>query len=409
MLYRLEIENFYCIRDCQILDLTVPRTTPESPERFAPLFQGSDLRAPKVVAVYGANGSGKSTVLRALSFLAWFVKDSFQYVAPRLPYERFNDQESGTRPVRLAIEFGGPMQLTREAQAKAAEGLAVPWGIYRYELELGTKDGSVTFVSKEVLRRKREGRGKWLRVFERKSGKELLGSDVFSLSGYARVIDKIRDDASVLATLALFEHEPAQVLLDAAKTIVSNILMDKTDLSDNTIIQILTQNPASVEELNRNLQRIDVGIQEMKIISTINGPTPMFKHDGLLWEMPLSLESHGTRSFIRMFPWLMASLSSGGIAIIDELDISIHPLVLPEIVRWYYDPARNPKNAQIWMTLHSASLLDDLVKEEIVLCEKDRQGRSKIYSLMDMKAIRRSDSLYKKYLSGMFGAVPRIG
>jgi hypothetical protein len=26
-----------------------------------------------------------------------------------------------------------------------------------------------------------------------------------------------------------------------------------------------------------------------------------------------------------------------------------------------------------------------------------------------MKAIRRSDSLYRKYLGGMFGAVPRIG
>jgi uncharacterized protein len=409
MLYRLEIENFYCIRDRQILDLTVPRTTPEYPERFAPIFEGSDLRAPKVVAVYGANGSGKTTVLRALSFLAWFVKDSFQYVGARLPCERFNDQESAIRPVRLAIEFGGAMELTWEAHAKAAEGLAVPWGIYRYELELGSKDGLVTFVSNEALRRKREGRGKWVRVFERRSNKDLLGSDVFSLSGYARVIDKIRDNASVLATLALFEHEPAQVSVAAAKTIVSNILVDKTDLSDNAIIQILNQNPAFVEQLNKSLQRIDVGIEEMKIIPTINGPTPMFKHEGLLWEMPLTLESHGTRSFIRMFPWLMTSLSSGGVAIIDELDISIHPLVLPEIVRWYYDPARNPKSAQLWMTLHSASLLDDLIKEEIVLCEKDRQGQSKIYSLMDMKAVRRSDSLYRKYLSGMFGAVPRIG
>lgn len=409
MFYRLEIENFYCIRDRQILDLTVPRTTPEAPERFAPIFEGSDLRAPKVVAVYGANGSGKSTVLKALSFLAWFVRDSFQHIAPALPCERFNDQESAIRPVRLAIEFGGPMRLGMGSEAKPSDGLAVPHGAYRYELELGTKDGAVTSVSKEILRRKRDGRGKWLRVFDRRAGKELLGSDAFSLSGYAKVTDKIRDDASVLATLALFEHEPSQALVAAAKTVFSNILMDKADLGDDIVVRVLVENPGYVKELNTNLQRIDVGIHEMQIISTINGPTLMFKHEGLQFDMPWRLESHGTRSFVRMFPWLAASLTAGGVAIVDELDVSIHPLILPEIVRWYYDPVRNPRNAQLWMTLHSASLLDDLVKEEIVLCEKDRRGRSEVYSLMDMKAIRRNDSLYKKYLSGVFGAVPHIG
>ena len=126
-------------------------------------------------------------------------------------------------------------------------------------------------------------------------------------------------------------------------------------------------------------------------------------------EMPWVLESYGTRSFIRMFPSLLASLSRGGIAIIDELDGSIHPLILAEILRWYYDPERNARDSQLWMTCQSASLLDDLMKEEIVLCEKDRQGRSKIYTLTDVKAVRRNDNLYKKYLSGVYGAVPHIG
>jgi energy-coupling factor transporter ATP-binding protein EcfA2 len=409
MIYRLEIENFYCIRDSQILDLTVPRMTPDNPERFAPISKGSDLRAPKVVAVFGANGSGKSTVLKALAFLGWFLKDSFQHTAPGLPCERFNDEESAGRPVRLAVEFGAMMELTKTAVARAAEGHAVPRGLYRYELELGTKDGVVKSVNKEVLRRKPEGRGKWLRVFEREAGRKLLGSSVFSLSGYARIIDKIRDDASVAATLAIFEHEPSQVLVAAASSIFSNILLDKTELSDTDVIRYLFERPGAVTELNKELQRIDVGIQEMKIIPTPSGPAPLFKHEGLLVDMPWNLESHGTRSFIRMFPWLLAPLSRGGIAIIDELDISIHPLILPEIVRWYYDPKRNAHDAQLWMTCHSVSLMDDLMKEQIVLCEKDRLGRSVIYTLMDMKAIRRSDNLYKKYMGGVYGAVPHIG
>ncbi len=405
MIYRLELENFYCFRDRQVLDLTVPGTTPDNPERFAPIFEGSDLRAPKVVAIFGANGSGKSTVLKALAFLVWFLKDSFQHNGQVLPCQRFNDQESAKRPVRLAIELGGMMDLT----ATTAEEHSGSRGVYRYELELCTVDGAVKSVTREVLRRKANGRGKWVRVFERAAGRKLLGSDAFPLSGYAPIIDKIRDNASVMSTLALFRHEPSQVLLSAAATVFSNILLDKMELSDDFVVRYLAENPNVVADLNKELRRIDVGIQNMEIVQTLNGPAPSFRHEGLQADMPWTLESHGTRSFVRMFPWLLMPLRRGGVAVIDELDVSIHPLILPEIMRWYYDSDRNPHDAQLWMTGHSASLLDDLMKEEIVLCEKDRQGRSKAYPLMDVKAVRRDDNLYKKYLGGVYGAVPHIG
>jgi hypothetical protein len=52
--------------------------------------------------------------------------------------------------------------------------------------------------------------------------------------------------------------------------------------------------------------------------------------------------------------------------------------------------------------------LDVLNKEEIVICEKDRQGRTKVYSLMDVK-VRRDENHYRKYLSGVYGGVPHIG
>lgn len=409
MIYRLEVENFYCFRDSQILDLTVPRTTPDDPGRFEPIFEAADIRVPKVVAVFGANGSGKSTVLKALALLRWFARDSFMNTAQVLPCERFIDEASAKRPVRLAVEFNGLMDLNFGAAARAAEGERGLKGVYRYELELATKDGLVTTVIREVLRQKPEARGRWLRVFEREEGKKLLGSNVFPLSGYAKVVDKIRDNASVISTLNLFEHEPSQVLVAATNNIFSNIFLDKTELSDIDTVRFLAENSDLVTALNKELQRIDVGVRELQIIRAESGPTPQFKHDGLHRDLPWNLESHGTRSFIRIFPWLRAALTQGGIAVIDELDLSIHPLVLPEIVRWFYDPRRNPHGAQLWMTCQSVSLMSDLVKEEIVLCEKDRQGRSKIYSLMDMKAVGRGDNLYKKYLGGVYGAVPHIG
>lgn len=135
----------------------------------------------------------------------------------------------------------------------------------------------------------------------------------------------------------------------------------------------------------------------------------MFKHTGLDEPMPWVLESNGTRAFIRLFPLLSATLGEGGVAILDEFDTFLHPLLLPDILRWFHDPSRNPQDAQVWFSAHAASLLDDLLKEEIVLCEKDKRGRTTLFSLMDVKSVRRDENLYKKYLGGAFGAVPTLG
>jgi uncharacterized protein len=120
-------------------------------------------------------------------------------------------------------------------------------------------------------------------------------------------------------------------------------------------------------------------------------------------------ESHGTRTFIRIFPLLVRALETGGIAVIDELDQSIHPIILPEIARWFYDTDRNPHNAQLWMTCHNASLFEGLIKEEVLFCEKDGDGRTAVYSLRDIQAVRRTDNFYRKYLDGVYGALPHIG
>ena len=139
MIYRLEIENFFCFRDRQALDLTVPRSVPDEQDgRLAPIFHGSGLRAPKVVVAFGANGSGKSTVLKALTFLFGFISESFRnerFSAMHcLP---FNTEEDLSRPTRLAMECGAAMALSRETSQIAYENpSAASHGTYRYEIAL---------------------------------------------------------------------------------------------------------------------------------------------------------------------------------------------------------------------------------------------------------------------------------
>jgi len=135
----------------------------------------------------------------------------------------------------------------------------------------------------------------------------------------------------------------------------------------------------------------------------------IFAHKGLDFPLIFQSESEGTKSFVKIFPIIKEALIVGGVAVIDEMDSAIHPNLLAEILRWFYDKKTNPYNAQLWISGQAASLLEELHKEEIFFTEKDEIGRTKVYSLKDIEAVRRVDNFYQKYLGGVYGAVPRIG
>jgi uncharacterized protein len=410
MLYKLEVENFFSVRDLQVLDLSVDGKVPDIEGRYSPIFDGSDMRAPKVVALYGANASGKTTMLRALEFVVRMIRDSVgRTVSGFAGIERFNDIESANRPMRFAVELGGVMNLTPEVFQRAVEGKAVEQGTYRYELEIELKDGLAFRIASEALRQRPNGQGKWQRVYERDADGKVNGSKTFSLSGFQHLVKTLADNHTVLSSFAKFQHPTAKLLVDFSRKAFFQIEPVHSSIIDRDVIEYLKNQPNVVSRLNDELNRIDVGVESMDFRDTESGPLLLFKHAGLEAEMPWLMESHGTRSFIKMFPFIMNALDTGGIAALDEMDAAIHPNMLPEMVRWFYaDSGRNKFNAQLWLSCHSASLLDDLNKEEIVICEKDRQGRSHIYSLMDVK-VRRDENHYRKYLSGAYGGVPHFG
>lgn len=410
MLYRLEIENFFSIRDRQVIDLSIPSNVFDPDSRYSPIFDGSDIRAPKIVAIYGANASGKTTILKALQFIAAFIRDSAQAKAFVSPLERFNDEESMNRPIRLAIELGGIMDYNQSIDADHKEGVPVVFGTWRYELEIEVKDGTFTRVLTEAIRQRPLGKGKWQRVFEREASGDVLGSTSFKITGYNHLLTTLRPTESVIAGFAYFKHPTALLYMDLAHRVLGNLLGNHSPANDGFLIRFLVENPNFLTSLNRDLSRIDVGVEELRFVDSPGGPQPMFKHSGLHQEMPWALESQGTHAFIRLFPVLALTLERGGIALIDEFDTLIHPLILPELLRWFYDQAdRNPLDGQLWLSCHSATLLEELAKEEVVITEKDRMGRTTIFSLMDIKSVRRDDNLYKKYLGGAYGGVPMIG
>jgi energy-coupling factor transporter ATP-binding protein EcfA2 len=412
MLYKLEVENFFSIREQQILDLTIDKKVPDVDGRYAPVFEGADIRAPKVVALYGANGSGKTTLLRALEFLINMIRNSVQQTGPDFPgCERFNDVESMDRPLRLAIEFGGIMNLTQEVLERAQAGETVEQGLYRYELEIEFKEGLSQRITHEALRQRPKGEGKWQRVYERNTAGDVKDSKSFSLSRYKHLVKTLAGNHTVLSSFAKFQHPSAKIFVEIARKCIFSVETVAHANPDNHVIDYLKTQPDMLSNLRSELSRIDIGVEGLRFQDTLNGPVLMFKHSGLAAEMPWRLESHGTRAFIKIFPFLIMGLANGGVVAIDEMDAAIHARILPDLLRWFYEhEARNKFDSQLWLTCHSASLLDDLNREEIVICEKDREGRSRFYSLMDVQIkVRRDDNHYKKYLGGAYGGVPLIG
>jgi hypothetical protein len=397
MIHQISIENFFSVADRQEVSFRVPLNAPELP-CFRHSQSGQGERLPLIIGIYGSNASGKSTVLRAITTTGWFVQNSFT-IPPNNQIPLFNPYASNdwwNRPTKIAIDF----------DSQLAEG--TPSALFRYELHVGNEPKR---FAKEVVFEALSyaPKGKFRRIFERKGQDCSFGSEFGITAGDSRV-RSIRSNASVISTLAQLNHKISSDLIRWLSALQTNIYgIEKAQGTIAYALGYYAQRPEYLKGLNQELSRLDLGLQEMKILPGTPGPIAMFKHFGLDCDIVLAQESMGTRRFIEIFPLIQYVLDTGGIAVIDELDTDIHPLIIPEIFRWFYEKDRNPQGAQLFFTAHNPAILDELEKEQVFFTEKSSGKSTRIYGASEIKGLRREPSLMKKYLSGELGAVPHIG
>lgn len=403
MIYRLEIENFYSIRERQVIDLTVGKNVPDEPGRIVPVHGEAEERAPRLVAIYGANASGKSNILRAIAFLSWFVSFSFQHPVGRvLPFQKFQTREEIGAPTRLSVTFSGLNDPHNPVELKTCP--------YVYTLELSPRGSDGDRVLSESLYYRPSGASRLIRIFDRNADGSVKAAKMVGLGRELSVLESIlRPDVSVISTLGQLNNSLAASLIQGAAAIETNILMTRFEQDDLNLLKGYANDAELLKALNRDIRRIDLGVDDVQILSRNGGPVASFNHAGLDLPIEMLLESHGTQQFVRIYPTLHRALAVGGIAVLDELDVAIHPSVLPEILRWFSDPDRNPFGAQLWMSCHAVSLLDYLLKEEVLICEKNATGATQVYGLGEIKGIRRDENFLQNYLGGGYGGIPSIG
>jgi AAA15 family ATPase/GTPase len=135
---------------------------------------------------------------------------------------------------------------------------------------------------------------------------------------------------------------------------------------------------------------------------------PKFEHvaGSTTAEFELGDESQGTQKLFALAGPLLDIISRGSVLVIDELDRSLHPLLVRQIVGAFQSEAKDSK-AQLIFTTHDTSLLDSalLRRDQIWLTEKTQDQSSRLVALTDFSP-RKNEALEKGYLGGRYGGVP---
>lgn len=417
MLIEFSVSNYRSIRDRQTLSLVANAGKELRESHVMPADAPNTPDLLRSVVLYGANASGKSSLLYALLFVSDFVRNSASRSQPGdpIPYQPFAIAAAAgeASPCQFEVNFvqdGVRYQYGFAVTAQTVvsewlyafpEGRQQTWFQRRLVPETDTTQwefGTNLRGQKKVWQEATRPNALYLSTAIQLNAEQL--KPVFdwftvtlrSITPYARV-----NDAFTTRQCEKDAHWKARVLkfLSASDLGITDIHVDKHKFDptsfDNSMPEPLRAYFAE--------QMKDSEIAEVRL--THRSST------GQILTLPLEEESGGTaKAYALAGPWIDV-LTHGYTLIVDELDTSLHPQLLRHLVRLFNHPATNAKGAQLIFSTHDTTLLDtDLFRrDQIWFMEKDAELASHLYPLTDFSP-RKGENLEKGYLQGRYGALP---
>ena len=125
--------------------------------------------------------------------------------------------------------------------------------------------------------------------------------------------------------------------------------------------------------------------------------------------LPFDQESLGTRRMFMLVWKLYQVVNRGGLLVIDELEASLHPLLIRSLLTFFQRLCHKKGPSQLVFSTHQTHLLNDnqLRRDQLWLTEKDQHGCTRLESLWDYKP-RKGEALEKNYLAGRYGGIPDL-
>lgn len=412
MLVEFRVKNFRSLRDEQVLSLvaSIDKTLLDTHAIGTGLKAAPHLL--KSAVVYGANASGKSNLIKALQFMRGVVQESAA-LQPGQTFDRLQpfklDASSSSQPTEFEVTF-------------ILDGVR-----YQY----GFAMTSQRIVSEHLLVYKAFKPQRWFeRHFDTESSRDDYNFGP-GLKGAKNLWEgATRPNALFLSTAVQLNSDALHPIFDwfTNRLVIFN---EQSQLSPQFSVQMLKQE-AQRKAICEFLRAADISIADIEVatkqamVHTIHFDLATGKREETASEQPvdeikfhhvtehgkavfdLADESGGTRNLLFLTGPILDILNKGLTLVVDELDTSLHTLLVQSLVRLFHRSEGNTGGAQLIFTTHDTSLLDAyglFRRDQIWFVEKRPDQSSSLYPLLDFSP-RKNEALERGYLQGRYGALP---
>ena len=405
MILEIRLSNFFSIKDEIVLDLRAGNSKSQKVKDLENnVFTYKDEKILKAVALYGANASGKSNIIKAIRFCCSMIFQShthnedviFNFIP--FKFDRYSDKPSSfmIKFVNKDIEYDYAFSLTRtrilteslhyypkERRAKV---------FTRDETIKGGKKDKYSFSSaiKKPLDVAENTSDKTLYISRASQMDRDLAKEVFNFFSEQFILGYTGFNAINIETLIKSNRELTIKALQIAESDIVDIKVEKKEVPVKSFSVTFPANTATVKDDH----------QELLHITTYHKTAP-----GIAFDF-YSEESGGTRNLFVILLSVLDIIKNNKILLIDEIELSLHTTIVEFIIKLFY--ASN--SAQLIFTTHNTKLLDldKIRKDQIYFVNKKSDASTDVYSLFDYKDFRETMDVEKAYLQGRFDAVPFI-
>ncbi len=418
MIINFSVQNFGSIKNRQTLSFEADNSS--HLEDYYTIPDTGKLKLLKIALIYGANASGKTTLLKALEFLRQLVLNPLEKRTDALNFKPFLfDAQTPMQNSILGIEFiqkktryQYEIEFNRIAVVKEELYFHAPnrANVFKRITDINSQFSTITFGSKI----------KTDKTFEKTLESNTLWNNTV-LGGFLKTNIELKELKDAVDWFVDY-MQPLITTRASVKGYVAERLLN-IENEKSTLINILQKADFNISDILIKDKEV-VSDQEMKaytalgfssdLITKIKNRTEIeleHKVGDNRYLLPLEEESQGTQRYYEFAAMLSLLIEKQVIISIDELESSLHPELYTHFLLSFLV---NASNSQLIATTHNREILNnkDILRNDVIwFTDKSTDCATDLYSLSDFDSsvIRDTSNVYNAYKTGKLGAVPHLG